>query len=111
MHQLDLLLLRKGKCLIEHIHHQHRKQARLKLIGIGLGLCQLYESVSQTQRPTHLKLDLIKEPRVTADLMPVHIEQRKNRRVRCPQVVGQETQHYGPLFFCVTFDTQIDQAP
>ena len=34
MDHFDLFLLRDRQCLIEHIQHHHRKQARLKLIGL-----------------------------------------------------------------------------
>ncbi|MNL15622.1 hypothetical protein D3C87_1366170 [compost metagenome] len=104
-------MLRKGQCLIEHIQHQHRKQAGLKVIGIRLGLCQLHETVRQVQSPTHLKLDLIEELRVTAHLMAMHIKQRKNGRVRCPQIMGEKAQHDCPLLLRVAFNTQVRQAP
>ncbi|MCY1456850.1 hypothetical protein D9M71_740980 [compost metagenome] len=54
MNQFDLFQLRNGQRLIEHIQHQHRKQARLKLISLGLGPRQLNETISQFQGPAYL---------------------------------------------------------
>ncbi|MNP28740.1 hypothetical protein D3C76_1217240 [compost metagenome] len=110
MNQLDAFCLGDGQRLVEHIQHQHGEQRRLELIRLGFGLGQLHEALGQVQGATYLALDLVEQRIIPTDLMPLHIEQCKDRRVRGAQVVGEETQHDAALFFSLTFGTQVREA-
>ncbi|MNY81534.1 hypothetical protein D3C86_2231380 [compost metagenome] len=54
MQQLNALQMSDARDLVEGIEQQHREHARLKLIGLGLGFCQLHKSLGQFQRLAHL---------------------------------------------------------
>ncbi|MNY47270.1 hypothetical protein D3C86_1825250 [compost metagenome] len=110
MDHFDLLQLCNGQRLIEDIQHHHRKQARLKLIRLRLGLGQLDETVSQFQGSTHLTLDLIEQLGVADSLMSVDVEQGENCRVGRPQIMGQEAQQYATLLLGITLNAEVGQA-